>query len=241
MVNMMRKTQFTVGLLIVLLSLPAFAGTVNKSVHIEAGAETDDASSVNGSITVGENAVVSGDVSTVNGTVRVDSGARINDASTVNGSLKISSNVEAENLSTVNGSVTVGESATVKGEVETVNGRISVESGATVAKNVGNVNGQIDLTGAAIGGDVSTVSGDISIVEGTVVDGDVIVEEPGNWNWNKKKSRKPSIVIGPDSTVKGVINLKREVNLFISETANVGGVKGVMTMDDAVRFSGDNP
>ena len=39
----------------------------------------------------------------------------------------------------------------------------------------------------------------------------------------------------------GVIKLEREVELFISETASVGGVKGVMSMDDAVRFSGDKP
>jgi hypothetical protein len=196
---------------------------------------------VNGSVTVGENAVVTGGVNTVNGTVRVDSGASIEDASTVNGSVKIADNVKAINLSTVNGSVKVGESATVGGEIETVNGRIVVEKGTSVAKNVGNVNGHIELSGAAIGGSVSTVSGDISIVEGTVVKGDVIVEKPGGWGWGKDKKRKPRIVIGPGSTVEGVLKLEHEVELYISETATVGGVKGVMSMDDAVRFSGDRP
>ena len=240
MVKMMTKTRFTIGLLAVLLALPAFGGTINKSVNIEAGAEVDDATSVNGSVTVGDNAIVTGDVSTVNGAVRVGSGARINEASTVNGSLKVSRNVEADNLSTVNGSVTVGESSIVGGSVEAVNGRISIEKGTSVGNGVGNVNGDISLKGASIGGDVSTVSGNILIDEGTIVDGDVIVEKPGGWNWGKK-SRKPRIVIGPGSTVKGVIKLEREVELFISDSAEVGGVSGEMSMEDAVRFSGDKP
>ena len=237
----MTKTVFTVGLLIMLMSVSAYGATINKSVKIEAGSESSGASSVNGSITVGENAVVTGGINTVNGAIRVDTGAKIESASTVNGSVKIAANVQADDLSTVNGSVRVGKSATVDGEVEAVNGRITLESGSTVANNVSNVNGQIDVTGAEIGGDVSTVSGDINIVEGSVVKGDVIVEKPSRWGWSKSKSRKPRVVVGPGATVAGVIELEREVELFISETAKVGGVQGVMTLDDAVRFSGARP
>ncbi len=54
-------------------------------------------------------------------------------------------------------------------------------------------------------------------------------------------SKKPKVVIGPGSSVEGVINLEQEVELFISETAEVGGVTGVMSLDDAQRFSGDRP
>ena len=48
-------------------------------------------------------------------------------------------------------------------------------------------------------------------------------------------------MIGPGSRVEGVIRLQREVELFISESAEVGGVEGEMGMDDAVRFSGNSP
>lgn len=237
----MTKAVFTIGLLVVLMVVPAFGASVNKSIKVEAGGESSGATSVNGSVTVGENAVVSGDVTTVNGAVRVDAGARVEDASTVNGAVRIGDSVQADDLSTVNGSIKVGESARIAGEIEAVNGRITVEKGTTVADDVSNVNGQIDLAGTEVGGNVSTVSGDINIVEGSVIDGDVIVEKPGNWIFGKSKQRKPRVVIGPGSTVKGVIELEREVELFISETASVGGVKGVMSMDDAVRFSGDHP
>lgn len=238
--KIMTKSTFTVGLLAVLMALPAFGGTVNKSVSIEPGTTANGASSVNGSVNVGANAVVTGDVDTVNGKVRVDTGATVSNASTVNGSVRLADNVNAMDVSTVNGSVGIGPSSTIEGMVEAVNGSINIESGTSVAKDVSNVNGEINLEGANIGGDVSTVTGDINIVNGSVVSGDVVVKKPSGWNWGKSW-RKPRIVIGPGATVVGTIKLEREVKLFISERASVGGVAGEMSMDDAVRFSGDQP
>lgn len=241
MAKMMTKTAFTIGLLVMLLAVPALGATINKSVKIEAGGESDGATSVNGSITIGENAVVTGNVKTVNGTIRVDAGSKIQNASTVNGGVRVAEGVQAENLSTVNGSITVAEAVTVSGQIEAVNGRITVERRSTVADDVSNVNGRIELSGAEIGGNVSTVSGDISVVNGSVIKGNIIVEKSSNWGFGKRETREPRIVIGPGSTVEGVIELERKVKLFISEKANVGGVTGVMSMDDAVRFSGDSP
>lgn len=237
----MTKTVFTIGLLALLMVVPALGASINKSIKVEAGSESGGASSVNGSITVGADAVVTGGLKTVNGSIRVDSGASIENASTVNGGVRIAENVHAENLSTVNGGVKVGESAVVDGDIKAVNGGISVKKGARIGQSVSNVNGQIDLSGAEVGGDVSTVTGDVNVVDGSVVKGDLIVEKPSNWGWGNKKNRKPRIVIGPGSTVAGVIDLEREVELYISATANVGGVSGVMSMDDAVRFDGDKP
>ena len=74
----------------------------------------------------------------------------------------------------------------------------------------------------------------------SVIQGDLIVEKPGGWGWNKEK-RKPRIVIGGGSRIVGVIKLERDVELLISDTAEVGGVTGEMSIDDAVRFSGDRP
>lgn len=241
MAKIMTKSLFTVSLLALLLAVPAFGASINKSVKVEPGSTSDGATSVNGSITVGENAEVTGGVKTVNGSIRVDDGATIENASTVNGGVRVADNVQADNLSTVNGTVRVGEQSTVDGEIEAVNGKISVGKGSKVADGVSNVNGQIELNGAEIGGDVSTVNGDIYLADSAVVKGDVIVEKPSNWGWGKNKSRKPRIVIGPGSVVEGVIMLEREVDLFISDSARVGGVEGVMSMDDAIRFSGEQP
>ena len=235
------KTTFTVGLLILLMAVPALGATVNKSIKIGDGEESGGATSVNGSITVGENAVVTGRLNTVNGKIIVDSGASIESANTVNGRVSVGNNVAAEDLSTVNGSITVGENTNVNGDVGAVNGSITLEKGCVVSREVSNVNGRIELTAAEVGGDIETVNGDVELADGSVVKGNLVVEKPNSWGWGNQKSRKPRIVIGPQSRVEGTIELEREVELFISDSAEVGGVSGVMSMDDAVRYSGDHP
>lgn len=241
MAKFVSKTTFTVGFLILLMSVPALGASINKSIKIAAGEESGGATSVNGSITVGPDATVTGNLKTVNGSIRIDDGASIEEASTVNGGVRLAERVKAESLTTVNGSINVGENGDISDEVGAVNGRISLGRGTRVGDDVGNVNGQIGLAGAEVGGDLTTVNGDIELSDGAVVKGDVVVEKPSNWSWGKDKRRKPRIVIGPGSRVEGTIRLEREVELFISESAQVGGVSGEMTMDDAVRFEGDRP
>ena len=235
------KTAFTVGFLILLMAVPAMAVSVNKSIKIGAGEEADEASTVNGGISIGEDAVVTGNVNTVNGSIRVDDGATIKKAWTVNGSVRLSENVKSESLETVNGSVTLGSGTTVDGEVETVNGRITLAQAASVADDVTNVNGQIELMDAAVGGNIETVNGDIELYGNSVVKGNIVVNKQSGWGWGKSKKRKPRVVIGPGARVEGKIVLEREVELFISETAEVSRVEGEMSMDDAVRFSGKRP
>ncbi len=229
-----------VGLLI-LAAKPVQAGSVNKGVHVEAGATRSEASSVNGSVSIGADALVDGPVSTVNGSIRVDERARVGEVSAVNGSLRVADKVESGNLSTVNGAIRIAASVAVAGHIESVNGLIEAGPGTTVADDVSNVNGKIELVAADISGDLSTVNGDVELWEGTVLRGDLIVEKPGGIGWSFRKQRVPTIVIGPDSRVLGSIRLEREVKLFVSETAEITAVEGELSMDDAVRFSGKRP
>jgi predicted acyltransferase (DUF342 family) len=235
------KSAFTVGLLIMLMSVPVYGAGINKSIKIGAGSESDGATTVNGSISVGAGSVVTGTLKTVNGRIRVDENSTIEDAVTVNGSLPIADDVKADNLTPVNGSVSVGTSSTVAGDVGAVNGRIKLEKGTTVRQDVGNVNGDIEFEGSEVGGNVKTVSGDVDLSDGAVIKGDLIIERPSMWSFGDGKTRMPVIVIGPGSAVEGTIQLEREVKLFVSTSAEVGGVEGEMSMSDAVRFSGDHP
>ena len=223
------------------LAVPAYAGSVNKSVKIEPGTTADGASSVNGSVTVGEGATVTGDVETVNGTIRVRSTAIVEDVSTVNGSVKIADNVQADSLSTVNGSVSVGAGSSIRRNMEAVNGRLSVENGATIGGSVENVNGEVDIDGASIEKDISTVNGDIQLKNGAHVMGDIIVNKPSGWGWNNNKKRKPKIILGRNARVDGTIVAEREVEIYMHETAELGGVSGKASMEDVVRFSGNRP
>ena len=235
------KSLITITFLIMLMVVPVYGASVNKSVKVPAGGESSGESSVNGSISVGDGAIVTGGLGTVNGAIRVGENAQIEAVETVNGSLTISSGVKAGSLSTVNGAIGIGANTTVAGVVETVNGRISLDTGSSVSGNVENVNGDFSLTGSEIGGDLTTVNGNIDLSDASVIRGDINVEKPGGWSFGNSKSRQPKIVIGPGSRVDGVIRLEREVKLFISESAEVGGVEGEMSMDDAVRFSGKRP
>ena len=176
----------------------------------------------------------------MNGSIRIDEDVTLEDAETVNGTIRIASGSSADDVSSVNGSIRLGENVTVGGEIDVVNGKISLDSGTRVTDGVSNVNGEITLSGAEVGGNLSTVNGDVSLSDGATLRGDLIVEKPGGWDWNENK-RKPKIVIGPNSKVLGNIVLEREVELFISNSAEVGGVTGEMSLDDAVRFSGDRP
>lgn len=238
MAKYVSKTAFTIGLLVLLMAVPALGASVNKSVKIGAGEESGGASSVNGSISVGENAVVTGGLQTVNGSIRVDDGAEIENAKTVNGRLRMGEGVRAGSLATVNGSVMISEKASIKGDITAVNGSITLEPGASVAGTVGNVNGTIELTGTEVGGDVKTVTGDVRVYD-SVLKSDLVVEKPSFWR--RATSRKPRIVIGPGSRVEGAIVVEYEVDIFISDSAEVDHVKGVMTLDDVKRFSGDRP
>lgn len=244
MSKMISKSTLALTLLAVLFlaaALPAYAASVNKSVKIGAGESSGGESSVNGSIAVGRGAIVTGDLDTVNGRIRVEADARVEDVSTVNGSLDIDNGAVTEDLSTVNGGIDVGENVTVNGEIEAVNGAINIDRDSKVARDVSNVNGRIQLRASRVGGDLSTVSGDVELADGSEVMGDLIVEKSQGWGWNERKSRMPEVVIGPGSRVHGTIRLEREVKLFISDSAEVGGVRGVMSLSDAVRFSGERP
>jgi DUF4097 and DUF4098 domain-containing protein YvlB len=218
----------------------AHGSSLNKSINLGDNSENDGQSSVNGSISVGDNSIVNGSLSTVNGTIRVGRNTRLKDAETVNGSIRIDSGSIVDDVNSVNGSIRLGENVTVDGEVEVVNGKISIISGTKVADGVSNINGEIELSGADIGGTVSTVNGDVTLRDRAVIQGDLLIEKPGGWGMNNNK-RKPKVIVGPGSKIGGQIVLEREVELYISETADIGGVRGEMTLADAIRFSGESP
>ena len=240
MARYVSKTAFTVGLLVMLMAVPALGASINKSIKIDAGEESGGATSVNGSISVGDNAVVTGGLRTVNGSIRVEAGAEIESAKTVNGRLRMGDGVSAGDLTTVNGPITIGAMAAIDGDVSAVNGSISADSEARVSGSIENVNGRISLSGAEIGGDVRTVMGDVELQQ-TTVQGDLVIEKPSSWNNRTSRNRKPHVVIGPGSRIEGTIVIEHEIDLFISEKAEVTAVSGVMDLDDAQRFSGDAP
>ncbi|SFR93873.1 hypothetical protein SAMN05216570_0898 [Dyella sp. OK004] len=197
-------------------------------------ARDNDIDKINGTVRV-ENGQQVGDVSTVNGSVRIGDNATVQKASTVNGSVELGEKSQATEISTVNGSATLGAGSRITGEVGTTNGTIKLGKGAEVAGKVANVNGTISLDAAHVAKGIETVSGSIYVGANSRVEGGILVEKPGGWFNNN--SRPPHVVIGPHAVVQGTLEFRREVVLQVSDSAQIGPVKGATP----AKFSGDAP
>lgn len=193
-----------------------------------------DVDKVNGSIRI-ENGQQAGDLSTVNGSIRVADGAGAAKASTVNGSIEFGARTSVDAIETVNGSITLGDAAKVARTVEAVNGAIRLGKGADVAGRVSNVNGRLALDAAHVGGGIETVSGDIEIGADSRVEGGLLVDKPSGWSWGK--SRNPRVVIGPRAVVTGTLEFRRDVDLYVSDSAKIGNVVGATPQ----KFAGEQP
>lgn len=200
-----------------------------------ATAHGDDVSKVNGAVRVaaGQQA---GDVSSVNGAVHVGDNATVKEASTVNGAVELGEKAQASELGTVNGSISLASHSRVSGKVEAVNGSIHLDQGAEVGGRVENVNGAIVLDGAHVGGGIGTVSGDITVGANSRVEGGILVDKTRGW-FGGSNGRPPVVVIGPHAVVQGTLEFKREVVLKVSDSAQIGPVKGATP----VKFSGATP
>jgi hypothetical protein len=197
-----------------------------------AGNDDLDIDKVNGSIHVPANAAV-GKLSTVNGGINVGANAHAKSAETVNGGIDLDNGVTIDSLETVNGGIRVGEQDKVGKTIEAVNGSITLHTGADVGGRVSNVNGSIKLDAAHIGGGIETSNGDITVGANSRVEGGILVNE--DHSWFHSTSRKPHIVIGPHATVQGTLQFKREVELYVSDSATVGQIEGATPQ----KFSGD--
>ena len=193
-----------------------------------------DVDKVNGSIHI-QSDQQAGDLTTVNGSIRVEGGGGAEKVSTVNGGIELGDRATASSVETVNGSIELGAGARVTGTVEAVNGGVRLGKGAEILGRASNVNGRYVLDAAHVAGGIETVAGDIEIGADSRVEGGIIVEKPHGLSWGKP--RNPRIVIGPRAVVQGTLDFRRDVDLFISDSAKVGEIKGAK----AQTFSGDRP
>jgi len=121
--------------------------------------------------------------------------------------------------------------------VNAVNGSIHLASGAEIGGRLENVNGAIVLDGAHVAGGIGTVGGDITVGADSHVEGGILVDKPNNGWFHWGSDRKPVIVIGPHAVVQGTLEFRRDVVLKVSDSAQIGPVKGA-TVE---RFHGDAP
>jgi predicted acyltransferase (DUF342 family) len=192
-----------------------------------AAAQDNDIGKVNGSVQVaaGQQAV------------HIGEGASVHEASTVNGKVELGDKAQATELGTVNGAISLGGASRVSGKVNAVNGSIQLARGAEIGGRLENVNGAIVLDGAHVAGGIGTVGGDITVGADSRVEGGILVDKPNNGWFHWGSDRKPVIVIGPHAVVQGTLEFRREVVLKVSDSAQIGSVKGA-TVE---KFSGAMP
>jgi len=196
---------------------------------------SDDVSKVNGSIRI-DDGQRAGDLDTVNGSINLGERGQAEALSTVNGSIEIGDDASIHSAGTVNGRITLGKRARVSEAIDTVNGSLLLEEGSEVSGDVSNVSGSIRLRSAHVGGGIRTVGGDIEIGADSRVDKGIRVEKSSSWfNWGNDKPVR--VVIGPRAVVNGSLVFEREVELRVSDSAQIGEVSGAT----AQRFSGDHP
>jgi len=222
--------------LLLALSVGGCEVGVNEDVAIAGGERSSGAAVINGRIDVGPDAEVTGELSTVNGGVNVDRDAAVAGINTVNGAVTLGPGASARSISTVNGDVTLGESARVERGVDLVNGDTRLGVGSEVGGDLGTVSGSIRLRDARVGGDVTTVSADVTLSGSSVIAGKLRVDSGGGM-----AGGVPRIVIGPGSRVEGALEFEDDAEVYVSEEAEIGGVEGVLSEDDIVRFAGPEP
>ncbi len=154
--------------------------------------------------------------------------------STVNGGIELGDRVTVDSVETVNGGIELGEGPgsprTSKRSTATSRSRTAPTSPARVATSTA----RIKLDAAHVGGGIETVSGDVEIGANSRVEGGLLVEQPHGWF---RKGKKPRIVIGPHAVVDGKLEFRREVDLYVSDTATIGAITGAT----AKKFTGDHP
>ena len=163
--------------------------------------------------------------STVNKSIRIGDNTTAGEVDSVNGSIRIGANSVVESVESVNGSIKLANNVRVDKDIEAVNGGISLESGCEVGGDIETVNGSIHVQKTLVSGNVETINGRIRILDGSEIVGNVKVERPHGWNWNKR--RKPvQVEIGKDVVVHGDLIFEHAVELELHESARVGEIIG---------------
>lgn len=220
-----------------LLSALVLAGcNVNKDIVVPVNASWSSGSStVNGEITVGAGAEVGGGLRTVNGGIQLGANARTGSLTTVNGPVTLADGANAGEIRGVNADVTLGKQAVADGTVETVNGDIRAAPGSRIQGDTRDVNGSIALCGSQVSGNLVFYNGTVQLTENSVVQGVITARKPQTSD--NQDNRKPYLIVGPGSSVRGTITFERPGELYVSDSAVIHGVTGAVP----VKFSGPAP
>ncbi len=208
---------------------------INKDITVADGEHRNESvRSVNGTITIGNEASVDGNCTTVNGDIKVGENAEVHEVSCVNGSISIDRNTKAREVSSVNGSISLGGEVKVNGDVSTVNGDIRCKSMADIDGTLETVNGEIHIIETMVRGDMKTVNGDLTLAENSLVRGSIVVDRQ-NTRPRLKKHKNLVITVDGKSKVKGNIEVRGDEPNVTVILAGGGEVLGDIINAEVIR------
>ncbi|MBT4035612.1 MAG: DUF4097 family beta strand repeat protein [Candidatus Marinimicrobia bacterium] len=214
-----------VSILLGLSSLAYAQSSVSKDIHIAKDKKSSrNVSTVSGDIFVGNGTVVKGDVSAVSGDISIGSKARVGNIEVVSGNISIGKGAKTVNLEAVSGDIHLYEKSDVGGSIGTVSGDVNCDSGSDIVKSIKTVSGDVELDDSRLRGSLKTVSGDISLFNGSMIDGDIIIDRKSDVV--RFHDGKLKIIIDMNSVVKGSILVKEPDSNVIVYLANGGKVRG---------------
>lgn len=213
------------ALIIGLTSNVVAQNSVSSDIHIPKDKKVSrDVSTVSGDIYIGNGARVNANVSAVSGDIEIGSKATTKSIDVVSGDIAVGKGAKTGSLETVSGDVHLYEKSEADGYIETVSGDVNFDSGVEVQEYIKTVSGDIELDDSRLRGDIKTVSGDISLFNGSMVDGDIIINrKPGAV---LKIPHKQKVIIDMNSVVRGSILVKEPNMNVIVYLVNGGKVKG---------------
>jgi len=113
-----------------------------------------------------------------------------------------------------------------------------VGRGADIGGKLSSVNGEIRLTAAHVGGGIDTTNSNLTVGANSRIEGGILYNETSDsWFSFFGKPSLPRIIIEPGAVVKGDLDFRRAVDLYVSDRASIGSVKGTTVH----KFSGASP
>ncbi|NQV15433.1 DUF4097 family beta strand repeat protein [bacterium] len=199
--------------------------SVSQDIHITKGDESrKNVTSVSGDVVIGGGAKLKASVSTVSGDVEIGAKSEVKQVNVVSGDISVGKGAETGNLESVSGDIRLYARSDVRGSIETVSGDVICNSGCKISNNLTTVSGDIELDDSILRGDLKTVSGDIALFNGSIIEGDIIIDRKSKFF--TQDLGKLKVIVDMNSVVKGSIRVKEADTNVIVYLTNGGKVKG---------------
>jgi DUF4097 and DUF4098 domain-containing protein YvlB len=135
----------------------------------------------------------------------------------------VGDNSEIHKLQSVNGRIDIGQSVEVRDDISAINGSVEIDRNSRIAGEVTTINGNISMTGTIAERNIETVNGNILLQDRSEVLGDIIISKGDSETRAVKIELLNGSIVHGDIRVE---NPQREVVIYKSEDSEIKGETG---------------